>query len=198
MNQKNMGSIKRGSPLLALLRVIGKRCAPAVVLVAVLATASFGGDCFVAKPSFAVREPYLIEKVCYLYAHEKRAYKPGEPEESQFSQVMGTVDLIGDPLHRDFLEMLRDGKYLPLSRGTQLFSCQYDLETIKRDRSEAQLKGYAMPEFACGGVIFEMVPVRLNNMSICYWVAEAAVRCDEQIKYKVTPFDLFEDELKPE
>jgi hypothetical protein len=163
--------------------------------IAILAASRlFAGDCFIGKPAYAVTEPYLVERVCYLYAHEARMYKPGL--ESEFVGPLPTIEHHPDPLHVEFLKLLVDKKFMPLARGTPVFSCQYDLETIKRSPDEARMKGYVLPEFNCRGFTFQLVPVRVVNSSTCVWVAELSVRCEEQIEFKTTPFQLFEDELR--
>jgi hypothetical protein len=164
-------------------------------LLLVLAGADvLAGGCFIGKSAYGVTEPYLVERVCYLYAHEARMYRPGL--ESEFVGPLPSIEHHPDQLHVEFLKLMAEKKFVTLARGTPVFSCQYDLEIIKRNPEEARMKGYVLPEFNCRGFSFQLVPVRAMNSSTCLWVAELDIRCEEQVDFKTTPFKLFEDELK--
>ncbi len=163
------------------------------ILLCFLGGPCFAGDCFIGKDCFGVVQPYLMERVCYLWSHETRTYKAGA--ESEFVTVLPSIDLGTDLLHVEFLRLQTEKKFIPFRRGTRIFNCQYDLNEIKRDRDDARQKGIVLPEFNCRGATFEMVPVRIVNSNTCYWVAEADVRCEEQAPVPVTPFTLFEEKL---
>ncbi|MBA4417149.1 MAG: hypothetical protein C0392_04465 [Syntrophus sp. (in: bacteria)] len=164
------------------------------LLLSIIAGRSLGGDCFIGKDCFAVVEPYLIERVCYLYHHEARTYKPGM--ESDFIAPLARIELHPDQLHVEFLKLLVDKKFMVLKRGTPIFSCRYDLETIKKGPDEAQLKGIVLPEFNCRGNLYPLVPVRVVNTNTCVWIAEADVRCAEQLEFQTDPFSLYEETLR--
>ncbi|HEY3277426.1 MAG TPA: hypothetical protein VGJ94_12470 [Syntrophorhabdaceae bacterium] len=167
---------------------------PSLIFISGFFSFAFGGQCYVGKASFAVVQPYLIERVCYLYSHESRTYKPGM--ESGNVVALPSVDLHPDQLHVEYLKLLGEKKFRVLERRTPVFNCGYDLELIKRSPDEALMKSGPLPEFNCSGYIYRMVPLRLVNENTCYWAAEAVVRCEEQVPLPDTPFTLFEDELR--
>jgi hypothetical protein len=170
------------------------KCLIFCLFLSIFAGRSFGGECFIGKDCFAVVEPYLIERVCYLYHHEARTYKPGM--ESDFVSSLARIELHPDQLHVEFLKLLVDKKFMVLRRGTPIFSCRFDLETIKRGPDEARLKGIVLPEFNCRGNLYPLVPVRVANTNTCVWIAEADVRCTEQLEFQTDPFSLFEETLR--
>ena len=135
------------------------------------------GRCYIAKNCFGVINPYQVERVCYYFAHENRLYSTLMPRESEFSQPLKDIDLHGDPLHIHFVKMMQEKKFLPLAKGTPVFSCQYDLDTVVNNPDQAVLQMGRLPEFHCGGFSFAMVAVRPVNLSICYWVALPNVVC---------------------
>ena len=155
---------------------------------------SFGGDCFAGSGAMAVIEPYMIERACYLYAHYIREYRPGQVE-NPYNKASSNPELEPDQLYREFVEMVAEKKLVSLQMGTKLFNCRYDLELLKRDPDEARMNGIVTPEFNCRGAVFKMIPVRFVNMDPCYWVAEAVVRCREQIEFSTTPFTDFEKDF---
>jgi hypothetical protein len=152
------------------------------------------GNCFVGKNSFAVIQPYLMERSCYLYAHEARTYKPGM--ESEHVIVLPSSEIHPDPLHVEFLKLVTDKKLLPLNRGTQVFGCDRDLEAIKRAAREPEGGFTDLPEANCRGQVYRLVPVRPVNANTCYWIADADVRCETQTEFQTTPYSLFEEELR--
>lgn len=93
-------------------------------------------QCYIKKACFAVAEPNLEERVCYLFRHDVRTYKSGE--ESPFVQVSGAAELHADPLHVDFMQLGLSKKYVPLKPGTYVFSCKYDIEVLRRDLRQAR------------------------------------------------------------
>jgi hypothetical protein len=138
---------------------------------------AWSAQCYIKKACFAVAEPNLEERVCYLFRHDKRMYKPGQ--ESEFVQVTGAPELHPDPLHVDFMELSLDKRYLGLKPGTYVFSCKYDIETLRSDPTSSALAYGRPPEFYCSGTMYHFVPVRIMNMNTCYWVAVESITCDD-------------------
>jgi hypothetical protein len=134
-------------------------------------------QCYIGGSCFAVISPALVERVCLLYHHEVREYRTGE--QVPYLVSLPRNELHPDRLHLEFVEMLQDKKYISLRKGTPIFSCQYDLETLKKDPDTASLLGGQLPEFNCRGVMSKWVPVRVINMSTPYWVALEDVQCEE-------------------
>ena len=169
----------------------------AACLFCFLAVQAFAGDCYIGKDCFGTVNPHMWERVCRLWVHEADFYSAGTASgESPSVSILPGTDLHPDRLHVEFLKLLTEKKFLFLRRGTRVFSCQYDLNLIKRDMDEARMKGIVLPRASCLGPVYSMVPVRPINMNTCYWVADVDVRCEEQVPYPTTPFDLFEEELK--
>ncbi|MDI9569213.1 MAG: hypothetical protein QM278_00540 [Pseudomonadota bacterium] len=148
-------------------------------LQALLPGQGHAGRCYMSKNCFGVLNPYQIEKVCYYFAHENRLYSTKAPRESEFAQTLKDIELHNDPLHIQFVKMLLEKKFLPLAKGTPVFSCQYDLDTVVNNPDQAVLQMGRLPEFHCGGFPFTMVAVRPVNISVCYWVAVANVVCHD-------------------
>jgi hypothetical protein len=136
------------------------------------------GQCYIGKETFGVSLPYFKERVCHYFFHEIRTYSV-PPRESEYAQTLPDIELHADPLHISFVKMLQDRKFVSMKKGTPVFSCQYDLETLKNDPQQAALQGMSLPEFNCRGAIFRFVPVRPVNFSICYWVAIEDVVCPQ-------------------
>jgi hypothetical protein len=141
-------------------------------------------QCYIGKNCFAVISPALVERGCFLYFHEVREYRPGE--EIPYSVSLSQIELHPDQLHFEFLEMLQDKKFISLRKGTSIFSCQYDLEKLKKDPDFASLLGIQLPEFNCRGITSRWVPVRVINMNTPYWVAVEDVQCEEQTPSSLT------------
>ena len=180
-----------------LLSAIRSGISPAAALLfCLLAIRAFAGNCYIGGPCFATVDPYMGERVCYLYAHETMSYKVGTMWEEATVGALSSIELHPDRLHVEFLRLITEKKFLPLKRGTQVFSCPYDLNLIKADMDQARMRGAVLPEINCRGFLFAMVPVRPINLNTCYWVAEVDVRCEEQVPLPTTPFDLFEEKLK--
>ncbi len=165
-----------------------------LLLVLLMSGKSLGGNCFAGNSAMAVLEPYMIERACHLYAHYLREYRPGQVE-NPFTKTLSDPELEPDRLFVEFVNMVADKKLISVARGTQLFGCRNDLELFKRDPDEARMKGIVMPEFNCRGTVFRMVPVRFINMDRCYWIAEAIVRCEEQVEFFTTPYSIFEKDF---
>jgi hypothetical protein len=134
-------------------------------------------QCFIGKPCFAVAEPHLVERVCYLYFHETRTYKPGL--ESDWVVTLPRNELHPDQLHVEFLKLLDQKKFITLTKGTPIFSCQVDLARLKEAPDDALLVGGPLPEFNCRGFVSQWVPVRVINSGVCYWVGTENVQCEE-------------------
>jgi len=134
-------------------------------------------QCYIKKACFAVAEPNLEERVCYLFRHEARMYGPGR--DSPLNQVLAGPELHPDPLHADFVQLVLDKKYMPLKPGTYIFSCKYDIETLRSDPTSSALASGRPPEFFCSGTMYHFVPVRVINMNTCVWVAVESITCDD-------------------
>lgn len=132
-------------------------------------------QCYIKRGSFGVAEPNLVERVCFLHRHEARMYRPGETA----PQTLNMADLHPDPLHADFIQLILDKKYMVLKAGTPVFSCQYDIEALRRDPNSSAVMNVRPPEFNCDGFIYRFVPVRIVNTNNCMWVAIEAVTCDD-------------------
>ena len=77
-------------------------CLTLLVLTFLFPLPAWSAQCYIKKACFAVSEPNLEERVCYLYRHDARMYRSGEI--SPFEQVMNAPELHPDPLHVDFME----------------------------------------------------------------------------------------------
>jgi len=139
---------------------------------------SGAGQCYIGKETFGVSQPYLNERACHYFFHEIRTYSV-PPRESEYAQTLPDIELHSDPLHIAFVKMLQDKKFVSMKKGTPVFSCQFDLETLKNDPQQAALQGMDLPEYNCRGAVFRFVPVRPVNFNICYWVAIEDVVCPQ-------------------
>jgi hypothetical protein len=135
------------------------------------------GDCFINKDSFAVSEPDMVTRVCYLW-HHSRQYKPGS--ESEYT-VASKETQHHDPLQAEFYKLLLDKKFITLARGTPVFGCGYDLKTITQDYPKAKLLGVALPQYNCFGRMSYFVSLRPVSSGTCYWVAVECVECREAV-----------------
>jgi len=147
-----------------------------IIMIAIsFAVISHAAECFISKSCFAVIQPYMMEKTCYLYYHEIMM-----PPESQMVQTMGDdITLHPDVLHASFVKMMLEKKFVSLKRGTPIFSCEYDLEKVYNDIEGSRARGVNFPESACRGVVSKMIAVRPVNFKECYWVAVENVICHE-------------------
>jgi hypothetical protein len=137
----------------------------------------YGSQCYIGKACFSVSEPSMAERVCYLYAHESRTYREGL--ESDYSVTMPDSNLHPDQLHVEFLKLLVQKKFIALKKGTPIFSCRYDLSLLKKNPQDAELLLGPLPEANCSGRVSRFVPIRINNMVPCYWVAEENIQCED-------------------
>ena len=133
----------------------------------------FADSCYAKQAGVAVIQPYLTEKVCFLYEHSK--LKPVESEMKQ--TIAGEEGLDPDPLMAEFLYLIINKRYRAIPKGTPFFNCQYDLGTLKRDPQFAKLNGIEFPEFHCRGILSPFVPVRIIDENSCWWVALELVDC---------------------
>ncbi len=146
--------------------------------------------CYAKEDGFAVIQPYLTEKVCFLYEHSKNL-----PQESEMKQTLaGDESLHPDPLMSEFLYLIVKKRYTAVKKGTAFFNCGYDLETLKRDPAFFKLNGVIFPEFHCRGFLSEWAPVRIINENNCWWVAVELIDCgniqephDVEIRWKREP-----------
>lgn len=151
---------------------------------------SYAEYCYAKEDGFAVIQPYLTEKVCFLYEHSKNL-----PPESEMKQTLGGDEsLHPDPLMSEFLYLIVKRRYTAIKKGTAFFNCGYDLETLKRDPAFVKLNGTIFPEFHCRGFLSEWVPVRIINENNCWWVALELIDCgniqepyDVEIRWKREP-----------
>ena len=102
-----------------------------VALIFLFPFRAWSAQCYISKQCFAVADPNLVERVCYLYRHEARMYRPGQ--ESAFTSTMPGTELHPDPLHIEFMQLMLAKKYMTLKAGTYVFSCKYDIEALRRD-----------------------------------------------------------------
>ncbi len=137
----------------------------------------WSAQCYIRRECFAVADPNLVERVCYLFRHEARMYRPGQ--ESTFVQVMPAPELHPDQLHVEFMQLVLAKKYMTLKPGTYVFSCKYDIEALQRDPASNAVVNLRPPEFNCSGIMFRFVPVRVVNMNTCVWVALESITCDD-------------------
>ena len=150
----------------------------------------YAGNCYAKKDGFAVLQPYLTEKVCFLFDHSL-----AKPSESEMKQSLpGDEGLDPDPLMAEYLYLIVKKRYRGIKKGTPFFNCQYDLETLKIDPSFAKLNGIIFPEFHCRGILSEFVPVRIIDENNCWWVALELIDCgnipddyDIDIRWKREP-----------
>lgn len=140
--------------------------------------AAGAGQCYVGKETFGVSQPYFKERACHYFFHELRTYSD-PPRESDNAQTLHDIDLHSDPLHIAFVKMLQDKKFVSIKKGTPIFSCQFDLETLKNDPQQAALQGMNLPEYNCRGAVYRFVPVRPVNYGVCYWIAIEDVVCPQ-------------------
>jgi len=148
-------------------------------------------NCFVKKGGgFAVVEPHLVTRVCFLYDHALN-----KPSESELKQTLpGDEGLDPDPLMAEYLRLIINKRYRSLTAGTPLFECGYNLEMLKRDFNFAKLNGAIFPEFHCRGILSTFVPVKVINDNTCWWMALELIDCgnieeeyDFELRWKREP-----------
>jgi hypothetical protein len=128
-------------------------------------------DCIIGKNCFAVIQPYLFERVCFLYANEQY-HNPN----TDLAVTLPNMELHPDRLHTEFLKMMKEKKFLSLTKGTPISGCQYDLSTINQSDAVTFART-DLPEFNCNGVLSRLVLIKPLNISTCYWVAVEDVVC---------------------
>ncbi len=150
-----------------------KRCLFFLWMLLIAASISYGQNCFAKKDGFGVIQPYLVEKVCFLYEHSLKI-----PPESELKQTIGSeTSLHPDPLMAEFLYLIVNKRYISIKMGTPLFNCGNDLEMIRTDFEFAKLNGGIFPEFHCRGILSPFVPVKLKDQNFCHWVALDIIDC---------------------
>jgi hypothetical protein len=143
-----------------------------VSLVLVLPACGLAEECFIHRECFGVKEPNMVERVCYLYAHEVNT-RP----ESAMVVATPLLQQHPDQLHVEFLKLLVEKKFVVLKQDTRIFSCGYNLERIRKEPEDAEWQEGELPRFNCRGSDSEFVPVRPVNLGTCYWVALENVEC---------------------
>jgi hypothetical protein len=128
-------------------------------------------ECSISKDCIAVIQPYLFERVCFLYASE-RSHNPS----TDFSMTLPNIELHPDPLHVEFLKMLTEKKFLSLKRGTPISGCQVDLTTLNQSGAGTAACD-DLPRFNCNGVLSRLVLIKPPGIPTCYWVAVEDVVC---------------------
>ncbi|PIE58731.1 MAG: hypothetical protein CSA33_02195 [Desulfobulbus propionicus] len=152
--------------------------------------------CYAAKDAFAVIQPAMVTRGCFLFHHGANVDLRHQSE-----MVITRKELLHpDPIHSEFLSFILDGKLITLSKGTPLFSCQYDLQTLAKDfqlsgntGGATRTLGYKLPAFNCAGITTKWAPVRPINKSHCYWVAVSLIRCEESDRL-LRPINVMADE----
>ncbi len=131
------------------------------LFISVISTNTLAQNCYITKTCFAIKEPYLIEKTCYLYFHEVdyNRYQEGRTAKPD-------VELDSDFLHAEFVKMLLEKTYISLKKGMQVFDCGYDLSLVTQNYEQARMKGANLPEFQCKGFLYRFVPVRVVNANL--------------------------------
>jgi hypothetical protein len=148
-----------------------------VLFLLLVPAAAPADDCFINKDSFAVSEPSMVTRVCYLW-HHSRQYQPGG--ESQFT-ITSKDTLHHDPLQAELYKLLLDKKFISFGRGTSVFGCGYDLSTLTRNYPNVELQGVTLPRYNCFGKLSYFVSVRPVSSGTCYWVALECLECREDI-----------------
>jgi hypothetical protein len=152
------------------------------LLVSLLSTGSVHAEkCYMAKDGFAVEQPYMVSKGCFLFHHGANKDLENQSE----MVVTREGDLDPDPIHSEFLHYVIEHKLIALKKGTPVFSCGNDLQTVARDfkfwgskENKTRTLGYDLPQFHCNGVTSMWAPVRPINESHCFWVAVPLIHCD--------------------
>ena len=138
-------------------------------------------QCYLAKDGFAVIQPYMVTRGCFLFHHGANV----DLENQSDLVITRPEDLHPDPIHAEFLRFIIDRKLINLKKDTPIFSCQYDLQTLARDfkltgnQGATRILGYDLPQFACAGTISNWAPVRPLNETACFWVAVPLIRCKD-------------------
>ncbi|MBU1567464.1 MAG: hypothetical protein KJ630_17800 [Proteobacteria bacterium] len=156
----------------------------------------FAEKCYMAKEGFVVAQPYMVTKSCFLFSHASNV----DLENQSDMIITREEDLHPDPIHSEFLRFVIERKMIKLIKGTPLFSCDYNLQTIAKDFKTSGNKGgstrtlgYELPEFNCGGTTITWAPARPVHESHCFWVAVPLIRCDE-FGAELTPMSVTDPE----
>lgn len=138
-------------------------------------------NCYLAKEGFAVEQPYMVTKSCFLFRHGSNIDLANQSE----MVVSREGEYDADPLHSEFIRSVVERKLIALKKGTPIFSCEYDLPTVSRDykyggssNNKTRTLGYDLPQFNCYGVTSMWAPVRPVYESHCFWIAVPLIHCD--------------------
>ncbi len=153
---------------------------------------AYSENCYLAKDGFAVEQPFMVTKGCFLFHHGANVDLDNESE----MIITREEELHPDPIHSEFLRFILERKLVKLKKGTLVFSCAYDLQTIARDyklsgnqSGATRTLGYELPQFNCSGVTSMWTPIRPVHESHCFWVAVPLIRCEE-FSSELNPMDV--------
>ena len=159
----------------------GCRLLPFVVAV-FFYTAAPAEDCYLKKDGFAVYQPYMVTKSCFLFNHAKNV----DLRHQSDLVITRKESLHPDPVHAEFLTYVLERKLITLKKGTPVFSCDYELEVVARDfklsgteGGVTRARGYELPEYHCSGTLMKWVPVRPIHENHCFWLAVPLLECSE-------------------
>lgn len=154
----------------------------------------FAADCFIKKNCFGVIQPYLLEKVCFLFNHETKIPDWERNEADISAGALGDSELSVDRLHVEFVKYLLEKRFIVLDKGTPISDCGFDLDIAQNDPYMSTLLGSGtFPVFNCRGAVYPMIPVKPVNQDTCYWVAVANLECRF---YPLTKRHLTDDEYE--
>lgn len=160
-----------------------------IMILLIVTNVVYAVDCYIKKNCFAVIEPHLVEKVCFLWEHDKVV-----PREAAINKgALPSIELDPDQLEVSYLKLVVDKKFLPLSKGTPIFPCGNDLNAIQNDPGYIGYLGANYPAFNCRGVTLHFVPVMPVNYPHCYWIAAVNIECRF---YPLTKRALTDDEYE--
>jgi hypothetical protein len=143
---------------------------------------TFAESCYMAKEAFAVEQPYLVTKSCFLFHHGANINLENQSE----TTIKREGEYNEDPIHSEFIRFVVERKLISLKKDTPIFSCDYDLPTVARDfkfggskNNRSRTLGYDLPLFNCVGRTSMWTQVRPIYENHCFWVAVELIRCDE-------------------
>ncbi|THB72646.1 MAG: hypothetical protein D6B25_16420 [Desulfobulbaceae bacterium] len=139
-------------------------------------------NCYLKKDGFAVYQPYMVTKSCFLFSHAANV-----DLRHQSDLVITRKEVLHpDPVHAEFLRYVLDRKLMKLPKGTPVFSCNYELEVVARDfklsgntAGVTRTRGYELPQYHCNGTLMSWVQVRPLDENHCFWIAVPLLECKE-------------------